>query len=107
MAVKTKYVLEEAEIPEPWYNIQADLRTPVPPSLHPGTGEPVGPDDLAPLFPVALVQQEVSQERWIEIPDEIRPVYSLWRPSPLYASRRAVRLSPRASTATTSATWPG
>ncbi|MBT4501342.1 MAG: TrpB-like pyridoxal phosphate-dependent enzyme [Gemmatimonadetes bacterium] len=84
----TKIVLEDKEIPEYWYNIQADLKNPMPPPLHPGTGEPIGPDDLAPLFPMGLIMQEVSQERWIEIPDEVRQIYTMWRPSPLYRARR-------------------
>jgi tryptophan synthase beta chain len=85
---RTKYQLDEREIPTRWYNIQADLKTPAPPVLHPGTGKPIGPPDLAPLFPMELIKQEVSQERWIEIPDEIRDVLRLWRPSPLYRARR-------------------
>jgi tryptophan synthase beta chain len=85
---RTKYQLDEREIPTRWYNIQADLKTPAPPVLHPGTGKPIGPADLAPLFPMELIKQEVSQERWIEIPDEIRDVLRLWRPSPLYRARR-------------------
>ena len=84
----TKILLDESEIPQAWYNIQADLPEPMPPALHPGTREPIGPEDLAPLFPAALIEQEVSQERWIEIPDEVRSVYALWRPSPLYRARR-------------------
>ena len=84
----TKILLDESEIPEAWYNIQADLPEPMPPPLHPGTGQPAGPDDLAPLFPMGLIMQEVSQDRWIEIPDEVRSVYALWRPSPLYRARR-------------------
>jgi len=84
----TKIVLEDKEIPEYWYNIQADLKNPMPPPLHPGTGQPIGPDDLAPLFPMGLIMQEVSQERWIEIPDEVRQIYTMWRPSPLYRARR-------------------
>src|SRR5499433_3624621 len=84
----TKYVLSEKDIPTKWYNIQADLKTPLPPPLHPGTGQPIGPQDLAPLFPMELIKQEVSQERWIEIPDEVRDIYRLWRPSPLYRARR-------------------
>src|ERR671932_413335 len=70
-AQRTKYVLDEADLPTQWYNIQADLKTPVPPVLHPGTGQPIGPQDLAPLFPMALIAQEVSQERWIDIPARI------------------------------------
>ena len=83
-----KIVLDDTEIPEQWYNIQADLTTPMPPPLHPGTGEPVGPEALAPLFPMALIEQEMSQERWIEIPDDVRQIYAQWRPSPLYRARR-------------------
>ena len=84
----TKIQLSDAEIPTHWYNIQADFATPMPPPLHPGTKQPIGPEALAPLFPMALIQQEVSRERWIEIPDEVRSLYTLWRPSPLYRARR-------------------
>ncbi len=80
----TKIVLPEAELPTHWYNIGPDLPSPAPPVLHPGTHEPVGPDDLAPLFPMDLILQLVSQDSFIEIPEEIREVYRLWRPSPLY-----------------------
>jgi len=85
---RTKFLLDEKDIPTKWYNIQADLKTPAPPVLHPGTKNPIGPQDLAPLFPMELIKQEVSRERWIEIPDEVRDVYRLWRPSPLYRARR-------------------
>jgi tryptophan synthase beta chain len=85
---RTKYLLDEKDIPTRWYNIQADVKTPLAPPLHPGTGQPIGPQDLAPLFPMALIKQEVSRERWIEIPDEVRDVLRLWRPSPLYRARR-------------------
>src|SRR2546425_1384652 len=85
---RTKFLLDEKDIPSAWYNIQADLETPAPPVLHPGTKQPIGPQDLAPLFPMELIKQEVSRERWIEIPEEIREVYRLWRPSPLYRARR-------------------
>src|SRR6266404_5430528 len=88
---RTKFLLDEKDLPTKWYNIQADFKTPAPPVLHPGTGEPIGPQDLAPLFPMALIKQEVSQERWIEIPDGIRDVLRLWRPSPLYRARRLER----------------
>ncbi|MCJ7812207.1 TrpB-like pyridoxal phosphate-dependent enzyme, partial [bacterium] len=71
-----------------WYNIQADLPKPLPPVLHPGTGQPIGPDDLAPLFPMELIMQEVSQERYIDIPEEIQEVYKMWRPTPLVRARR-------------------
>ena len=85
---RTKIILDEKDIPTKWYNIQADLRTPLAPPLHPGTGQPIGPQDLAPLFPMELIKQEVSRERWIEIPDEVRDALKLWRPSPLYRARR-------------------
>ncbi len=83
-----KYTLDESEIPKAWYNIAADLPTPPVPPLHPGTGQPIGPDDLAPLFPMALIQQEVSAERWIEIPDPVRDVYRQWRVTPMHRARR-------------------
>jgi tryptophan synthase beta chain len=83
-----KYLLSEDRMPRAWYNIQADLHQPAPPVLHPGTGQPVGPDDLAPLFPMALILQEVSAEQYIEIPEEVRSVYRQWRPSPLFRARR-------------------
>src|SRR6266487_1799881 len=83
-----KYTLTEKDMPQSWYNIASDLPTPPPPVLHPGTGQPIGPADLAPLFPMELIKQEVSQERWIEIPEEVRDVLRLWRPSPLYRARR-------------------
>ena len=88
MSDKVKYLLDEERIPHAWYNVQADLPAPLPPVLHPGTGKPVGPDDLAPLFPMALIAQEVSTEREIGIPDPVREVYRLWRPTPLYRARR-------------------
>jgi len=83
-----KYVLDESRIPKFWYNLQADLPKPLPPVLHPGTLKPVGPDDLAPLFPIALILQEVSAEREVEIPGPVRDVYRQWRPTPLYRARR-------------------
>lgn len=79
-----RITLSENEIPTSWYNIQADLPTPVPPPLHPVTKEPCGPEDLAPLFPMELIKQEVSAERYIEIPEEVQKVYKLYRPSPLH-----------------------
>ncbi|CAN5886619.1 TrpB-like pyridoxal phosphate-dependent enzyme [soil metagenome] len=88
MADVTKVLLDESEIPQAWYNIVPDLPSPPPPPLHPGTHEPVGPDDLAPLFPMALIGQEVSSERYIDIPGEVLDVYKLWRPTPLYRARR-------------------
>ena len=92
MGEYTKVILEESEIPTQWYNIIADLPAPPPPPLHPHTHEPVGPDDLAPLFPMDLILQEVSQERYIDIPGEVLDVYKLWRPSPLYRARRLEKL---------------
>lgn len=83
-----KYLLPEDRIPSVWYNIQADLPTPAPPVLHPGTGQPISPDDLAPLFPMALIMQEVSTERAIEIPEEVQAIYRQWRPTPLCRARR-------------------
>src|SRR6478672_2717633 len=88
---RTKYLLQEEDLPRAWYNIQADLPTPAPPVLHPGTGQPIGPADLAPLFPMQIILQEVSQERYIEIPQEVRDVYRLWRPTPLYRAHRLER----------------
>ncbi|PYM14494.1 MAG: TrpB-like pyridoxal phosphate-dependent enzyme [Candidatus Rokuibacteriota bacterium] len=85
---RTKYLLDEKDIPSKWYNIQADLKTPAPPVLHPATGQPIGPEDLAPLFPMELIKQEVSTRRWIPIPDGVRDVLRLWRPSPLVRARR-------------------
>jgi len=79
-----KYSLQDDRIPRSWYNIAADLPSMPPPPLHPGTGQPIGPDDLAPLFPMALIGQEVSTERYIEIPDPIRDVLAMWRPTPLF-----------------------
>ncbi len=88
MSDDTKFLLPEDRIPRAWYNIVADLPEPPPPVLHPGTGEPIGPDDLAPLFPMALIGQEVSTEREIEIPTPVRDIYRLWRPAPLYRARQ-------------------
>lgn len=79
-----KFLLPEDQIPESWYNIQADMPNPTLPPLHPGTKQPLGPADLAPLFPMELIKQEVSQERWIEIPEAVREAYKIWRPTPLY-----------------------
>jgi tryptophan synthase beta chain len=89
MSGRTRYLLSEEEIPSAWYNIQADLPEPLPPVLHPRTRQPIGPDDLAPLFPMGLIEQEVSTDGEIPIPDAVRDVYRLWRPTPLY---RALRL---------------
>ncbi len=91
----TKILLDENEIPKKWYNINADLPRPLDPPLHPATLEPIGPEDLAPLFPMELIKQEMSAEPFIDIPDEVREVYRIWRPSPLY---RAVRLEKKLKT---------
>ena len=91
MSDTVKYLLDETRLPKDWYNIVADLPRPPEPVLHPGTLQPVGPQDLEPLFPMALIQQEVSAERSIEIPEPVREVYRQWRPSPLYRARRLER----------------
>ncbi|MEE1559505.1 MAG: TrpB-like pyridoxal phosphate-dependent enzyme, partial [Arenicellales bacterium] len=88
MSETIKYLLDEQDIPKSWYNIIADLPEPPAPVLHPGTGQPVGPDDLAPLFPMAAIMQEVSGERSIDIPEPVRDIYRQWRPSPLFRARR-------------------
>src|SRR5438876_1824598 len=88
MTDRTKFILAESDMPTTWYNIVPDLPSPPPPPLHPGTGQPVGPDDLAPLFPQALIGQEVSTDRHVEIPGEVLDVYRLWRPSPLFRAHR-------------------
>ena len=85
--MKIKTTLTEDSIPENYYNIVADLKEPLAPVLHPGTKEPVGPDDLSPMFPMELIGQEVSQDRYITIPDEIRDIYRLYRPTPLHRAR--------------------
>src|ERR1700682_6572418 len=83
-----KILLSESDIPERWYNILPDLPGPPAPYLHPGTLLPMGPADLAPIFPQAIIAQEVSAEPWIEIPEEVRDIYRIWRPSPLYRADR-------------------
>jgi len=88
MSDTIKYLLEESKLPKTWYNISADLPKPLAPPLHPGTHKPIGPDDLAPLFPMALIGQEVSQEREVEIPKPVREIYKQWRPSPLYRAKK-------------------
>ncbi|MEZ5376990.1 MAG: TrpB-like pyridoxal phosphate-dependent enzyme [Acidimicrobiales bacterium] len=92
MAGPTKILLDESEMPTQWYNIIPDLPAPPPPPLHPGTHEPVGPDDLAPLFPMALIMQEVSTDSYIDIPEPVQDVYKLWRPSPLFRAHRLEKL---------------
>ena len=91
MTDSVKYLLSEDRMPKAWYNLVADLPQPPEPVLHPGTGQPVGPDDLAPLFPMALIGQEVSTEREIEIPEPVREVYRQWRPAPLFRARKLER----------------
>jgi len=88
MSDQIKYVLDERDIPKAWYNLTADFPKPLPPVLHPGTRQPVGPADLEPLFPMELILQEVSAERYIDIPGPVRDVYRMWRPSPLMRARR-------------------
>ena len=86
--VQHKILLDESQLPTQWYNVVPDLPSPPPPPLHPGTLQPVGPDDLAPLFPMDLILQEVTGERYVDIPGEVLDVYKLWRPSPLYRAHR-------------------
>lgn len=92
MSDTVKYVLDEKELPTSWYNIVADLPEPPAAVLHPGTGKPVTPDDLAPLFPMAVIEQEVSAERYIEIPKPVRDILRQWRPAPLYRARRLEKM---------------
>lgn len=87
-----KFLLEEHQMPRAWYNIMADMPNKPMPPLHPGTKQPMGPEDLAPLFPMELIKQEVSAERYIDIPDEVREVYKLYRPSPLFRAHRLEKL---------------
>ncbi|MDR7440481.1 MAG: TrpB-like pyridoxal phosphate-dependent enzyme, partial [Armatimonadota bacterium] len=84
----TRVVLPPSEIPQAWYNIIPDLPEPPPPVLHPATKQPVGPADLEPIFPQEIILQEVSTERWVEIPQPVREIYALYRPTPLYRARR-------------------
>jgi len=86
--MQTKILLPEESIPKQWYNIIPDMPEPLAPVIHPGTMQPVTPDDLLPLFPMSLIEQEVSRQRWIDIPEEVREIYRLWRPSPLYRAHR-------------------
>src|SRR5436853_5956630 len=94
----TKILLDEREMPTRWYNIQADLPFPPSPPLHPGTKQPIGPADLAPLFPMEIIMQEVSQERYIDIPQPVQEALQLWRPTPLF---RAARLEKALKTTAT------
>ncbi len=92
MSDQTRFNLTEADIPKAYYNITADLPKPLPPVLHPGTRQPIGPSDLAPLFPMELIKQEVSPERFIEIPEPVREIYKLYRPTPLIRARRLEKM---------------
>jgi len=92
MSTSKKILLDESEMPGTYYNIQADMPNPTLPPLHPGTKKPIGPDDLAPLFPMELIRQEVSQERYIEIPDEVRRIYKMYRPTPLFRASNFEKL---------------
>ena len=87
-----KITLAEQEIPEKWYNIQAHMPNPMKPPLHPGTHQPIGPEDLAPLFPMELIKQEVSQDAWVDIPEEVRDIYKIWRPTPLFRAYQLEKL---------------
>ncbi len=91
MSAATKLLLSEEEIPTTWYNVTADLPWPLDPPLHPGTHQPVGPEDFAPLFPMALIGQEVTRDREVAIPDPVRDIYRLWRPTPLFRAHRLER----------------
>ena len=82
--MQKKITLTEDEIPENWYNIVADMPNKPLPPLHPGTKEPIGPEMLAPLFPMELIKQEVTSEKWVPIPDEVREIYKIWRPTPMF-----------------------
>ncbi|MFH1381287.1 MAG: TrpB-like pyridoxal phosphate-dependent enzyme [Chloroflexota bacterium] len=85
---RTKFILDEKEMPTKWYNILPDLPEPLPPVLHPATGKPVTPNDLAPLFPMALIMQEFSPEQYVEIPEEVQAIYKVWRPTILHRAYR-------------------
>src|ERR1700739_4033494 len=84
----THFALTEADIPRRWYNTRAEIREPLPPPLHPGTRQPIGPAEMTAIFPENLVMQEMSPQQWIDIPDEVRNVYALWRPTPLLRAAR-------------------
>jgi tryptophan synthase beta chain len=92
MSDQVKYLLDESEMPTAWYNVQADFATPLPPIIHPGTGKPIGPEDMAPLFPMDIIMQEASvgpyAAQYIDIPEEVAEVYRLWRPTPMMRARR-------------------
>ncbi|MGC4070517.1 MAG: TrpB-like pyridoxal phosphate-dependent enzyme [Polyangiaceae bacterium] len=92
MTETVKYLLDESRLPKAWYNLLADFPTPLPPPLHPATGKPLGPEDLSAIFPMSLIEQEMSAERYIEIPKPVRDIYRQWRPAPLFRARRLERL---------------
>ncbi|HMN48464.1 MAG TPA: TrpB-like pyridoxal phosphate-dependent enzyme, partial [Ignavibacteriaceae bacterium] len=92
MSASKKILLDESELPQNFYNIQADMPNPMLPPLHPGTKKPIGPEDLAAIFPMELIKQEVSKERYIEIPDEVRKIYKMYRPTPLYRATEFEKL---------------
>jgi tryptophan synthase beta chain len=85
---RTKFILDEKDMPTKWYNVLPDLPEPLPPELHPGTGKPVTPDDLTPIFPMGVIMQEFSPERYIDIPEEVQAVYRTWRPTVLHRAHR-------------------
>ena len=86
--MQTRFTLTQSDIPKTWYNLLADFPEPLPPPLHPGTKQPVPPEALTAIFPENLVQQEMCPDRWVEIPDEVREIYKLYRPTPLLRARR-------------------
>ena len=88
MSEPLRYMLNDDEVPTTWYNLIADLPEPPPPALHPGTHQPAGPDDFAPLFPMDLIMQEVTTDRYVDIPGEVMDIYKLWRATPLHRARR-------------------
>jgi tryptophan synthase beta chain len=92
METYKKIILPEKEMPTSWYNIQAEMPNSCLPPLHPGTKKPIGPEDLSAIFPMELIKQEVSKERWIEIPEEVLDIYKIWRPSPIYRAYHLERL---------------
>ena len=91
--MQRKFTLSEKEIPDKWYNIIADMPNKPLPPLNPGTMEPIGPEALAPLFPMELIKQEVTMDKYVDIPDEVRNIYSMWRPTPLYRAHNYLTLS--------------
>jgi tryptophan synthase beta chain len=91
MTETIKYLLDESHLPKAWYNLNADFPSPLPPPLHPGTGQPLGPDGLSAIFPMSLIEQEMTAERYVEIPEPVRAIYRQWRPAPLFRARRLER----------------